>query len=226
MTSNIPARILRISPEEIGRQRLPSGVVEASQLFENGLRPDLAEAFKDTEERILASLQNLNANYIEAGRLLRSVGQGLSRGHFHSWVTTAFGLSPRTARMIMRAAGRADPSTGLLRRQKLAPRLLTKIIRAATEQRPTPNKPLSQATSAGEAAPHDCSRTSGNEELRQDDIPATLEGDVAGTSEIHQDIASWSRARGYAVRHLVRRYGVSATIAAVIVAELGMGGVQ
>jgi hypothetical protein len=211
---------------EMGSGSSSTRVLEAGQLFESGLPPDVAEALKEAEEQILASLQNLNANYTEVGRLLQSVGQRLSRGHFLSWVTTVFGLSPRTARMMMRAAGQVDPSTGALeRRQKLAQQRLKNMIRTATAQRQRPKKAKTRASRVREPLLHDRGSPPDKEERQQDGTAATLEDNVDNTVVSQQDTASWSRSRGYAVRWLVRNHGVSAAVAAVIVAELGMGGV-
>jgi hypothetical protein len=185
--------------------------------------PDLAEALKDEEERILNSLHNLNANCNEVGRRLRSAGEFLSRGQFRSWVTSAFGLSPGTARKIMRAS-EGDRSSRLDRCQRRSTQHMNDVFGAARGRRPTPNKAASPATKAGEPALHDRS-TPEKEERRQDGTPATLEDNIDNTIESQQDTASWSRARGYAVRGLLRNYRVFAAMAAVVATELGMGGV-
>jgi hypothetical protein len=214
------------TPGEMGLGRSSTGTVEGDQLFDNGLPPDLAAELEPVAGRILNSLQNMNANYALVGRQLQSAKKRRSRDQFISWVTSDLELSPRTAPMMMQAARQVDPSTGALeRRQKLAHQRPKNMIRAATGQRQTPTKAKPRASRVRGPVLHDRGSPPDKEERQQDGTAATLEGDVAGTSEIHQDVASWSRARGYAVRHLVRRYGVSAAMAAVIATELGMGGV-
>jgi hypothetical protein len=73
--------------------------------------------------------------------------------------------------------------------------------------------------------PHDRGSTPGKEERRQDGTPATLVRNIGNPTDANNNTANRPRAQGYPVRWLVSHYPVSFTIAAVIVAELGMGGV-
>ena len=74
--------------------------------------------------------------------------------------------------------------------------------------------------------PHDCGSTLGKEERRQDGTPATLVGNIGSPTDANDNTASRPWEQAYAVRYLVKHYGISATIAAVIATELGMGGVS
>jgi hypothetical protein len=73
--------------------------------------------------------------------------------------------------------------------------------------------------------PHDRCSTLKKVERRQDGTPATLEDNIGNPTDANNNTAMRLRAQAYAVRWLVMRYGVSATVAAVIATELGMGGV-
>ena len=63
-----------------------------------------------------------------------------------------------------------------------------------------------------------------NEARRQAGTPTTREGSIDKAIDSGQHIGNRPQAQPYAIRHLATRYSVSAAIAAVIAAELGMGG--
>jgi hypothetical protein len=76
----------------------------------------------------------------------------------------------------------------------------------------------------GRGDPQQRDGTPRNEARRQAGTPTTREGNIDKTIDEKQNIGNRLGAQGYAVRHLVSRYSVSAAVAAVIAAELGMGG--
>jgi hypothetical protein len=215
--------------EEMGLGRSSTWAVEAGRLFESGLPPDLAEALKDAEERILASLQNLNANYTEIGRELAAAKERLTRPQFLSWLSSIGGLSQRTARSMIWAAKQqlSDPAAARLEpRQKLAQQRLKNVIRAATAPRQKSKKAKMPASKVFEPPLHDRGSTTENEERRQDGTPATLEGNIGNATDRMKNTVSRPRAQGYAVRRLFRNYRVSAATAAVSATALGLGGVR
>jgi hypothetical protein len=67
-------------------------------------------------------------------------------------------------------------------------------------------------------------RTPQNEARRQAGTPTTREGRIDVAIDGSQDTGNRPQAQPYPVRHLVSRYAVSAAVASVIAAELGMGG--
>jgi hypothetical protein len=63
-----------------------------------------------------------------------------------------------------------------------------------------------------------------NEARRQAGTPTTREGSIDKAIDGNQDIGNRTRPQSYPVRWLASQYGLSNTFAAVIAAELGIGG--
>lgn len=114
-----------------------------------GMPSDLAEELEGVAERVRDGLHKMNANHIEIGRELRVAKERLTRGQFLSWVGSACGLSPRIARVMMRAAdlalsapstpetvGQRGVPTRLFEGQKIRPRVVKDVVRAAKEHEP------------------------------------------------------------------------------------------
>jgi hypothetical protein len=121
----------------------------AATLRPFGADVERGEDLESVAERVRAGVQNINANYMELGRELRTVRERLCRDKFLSWIRSACGLSPRIARSMIRAADQAlsapaTPKTA--RRTELSwlepgKRLTPKdMIRAAKEHKPTPRE--------------------------------------------------------------------------------------
>jgi hypothetical protein len=80
-----------------------------------------------------------------------------------------------------------------------------------------------EAGITGGGDPQQRDGTPQNEARRQAGTLTTREG-IDETIDEGKDTGNRPQAQPYAVRHLVSRYSVSAAFAAVIAAELGMGG--
>jgi hypothetical protein len=76
----------------------------------------------------------------------------------------------------------------------------------------------------GWVAPQERGETPQNEEPRAAATHARLERNIDKTIDEHEGTGNRSQAQRHAIRHLVERYSVSAAVAAIIAAELGMGG--
>ena len=76
----------------------------------------------------------------------------------------------------------------------------------------------------GRGDPQNRGDTPQNEARRQAGTPTTREGSIDKAIDSGQHTGNRPQAQPYAIRHLATRYSVSAGIAAVIAAELGMGG--
>ena len=72
--------------------------------------------------------------------------------------------------------------------------------------------------------PQDRGETPQNEERPRAATPAALDRKIDKAIDDHQDTGNRLQAQSYAIRLLVSRYSVSAGVAAIIAAELGMGG--
>jgi Protein of unknown function (DUF3102) len=128
-------------PKAMAPGKTSVGFAEAIEPSENP-----PEELEGVAKRVRRRLKNMNAHHIEIGRDLQAVKDRLSHGQFFSWVTSACGLSRRTARLLMRSADRAlnAPSTvqigkvpsGLMQGQKLDPRVVKVLVRAAKAHKP------------------------------------------------------------------------------------------
>ena len=76
----------------------------------------------------------------------------------------------------------------------------------------------------GRGDPQQRDGTPRNEARRQAGTPTTRVGDIDKAIDGPQDTGNRARPQPYPVRRLASQYGLSSTFAAVIAAELGIGG--
>jgi hypothetical protein len=133
-------------PKATALDLAPTQSVDISRLSENDVPSGLAEEFVSVAKRVRKPLRKMNAHHIEIGRDLQAVKRRLSRGQFFSWVTSACGLSRRTARLLLRGDGQTLTALSTVQKRvpsrlmqgpKLDPRVVKVIVRAAKAHKPT-----------------------------------------------------------------------------------------
>jgi hypothetical protein len=96
-----------VGRQEMAPDNTSARSVELNERSEHHMPSPLGEELERVAERVRESLHQMNSSHTEIGRELRTVKKRLTRGQFLSWVSSACGLSQRTARSMMRAAEQA-----------------------------------------------------------------------------------------------------------------------
>jgi Protein of unknown function (DUF3102) len=122
-------------PKAMAPGKTSVGFAEAIEPSENP-----PEELEGVAKRVRRRLKKMNAHHMEIGRDLQAAKDRLPRGQFLSWVTTACGLSRRTARLLMRGTDRTLTALStvqkgvpsrLMQGPKLDPRVVKVMVRAA-----------------------------------------------------------------------------------------------
>jgi hypothetical protein len=122
-------------PKEMAPGKTSVGFAEAIEPSENP-----PEELEGVAKRVRRRLKNMNAHHMEIGRDLQAVKDRLSRGQFFSWVTSACGLSRRTARLLLRGANQTLTALSTVQKRvpsrlmqgpKPDPRAVKVMVRAA-----------------------------------------------------------------------------------------------
>jgi len=130
-------------PQDLPHDDTSACAAEISERPEIHMPLHLAEELEAAAERVRAGLNKMRATHAEMGRELWAVKKRLTRGQFMSWVGSACGLSQRTARIMMRYAGRelSTPSKSPFEQsQKLKPQVVKDVVRAVRKPKAPSSK--------------------------------------------------------------------------------------